>query len=394
MKEYDVKIFTENVEPEAVNQIYELLARPPFADKRVRVMPDVHYGTGCVVGFTAPLGDKIIPNVLGVDLGCGMLTVELGKIDIPLPALDDFIKRRIPYGSTHRKERHAEELIERLYCFRHLTELERVYGALGTLGGGNHFIEIDEDEEGCKYLIIHSGSRNLGLQVAKHYQRLAVEECKNAAKEERERVTAELSAQKRPEDIPDAIAKINAKHAHKTKIPAELCYLEGVSMERYLHDLALCQVFASENRRKMAEEILKFLRVYKYTSFETVHNFIDKDGMIRKGAIPAHEGQKVLIPMNMRDGCIIAVGKGNEDWNFSAPHGAGRLCRRSEARELFTVEEYEMEMKGIYSSTVGASTLDESPMVYKPMEEIVRLISPTVKIIKIIRPIYNFKASD
>ncbi len=394
MKEYDLKIFTENVEPEAVNQIYELLAQPSFADKRVRVMPDAHYGKGCVVGFTAPLGDKIIPNVLGVDLGCGMLTVELGKIDIDLPALDEHIKRQIPYGSAHRKERYAEELIGRLRCFKHLTELDRVYGALGTLGGGNHFIEIDEDEEGFKYLIIHSGSRNLGLQVARHYQRLAVEECKNAAKEERERVTAELSAQRRPEEIPDTIAKINAKHAYKTKIPKDFCYLEGASMADYMHDLALCQAFASENRRKMAEEILKFLRVYKYTSFETVHNFIDKDGILRKGAIPAHEGQKVLIPMNMRDGCIIAVGKGNEDWNLSAPHGAGRLCRRSEARELFTVEEYQNEMAGIYSSTVGASTLDESPMVYKPMEEIVRLISPTVEIIKIIRPIYNFKASD
>ncbi len=394
MKDNPLKIFTENIEPEAQNQIYELLAQAPFQGKKVRIMPDVHYGTGCVVGFTAELGDKIIPNVLGVDLGCGMLTVELGKIDVPLKALDDHIKKRIPCGSAHHKERHAEELIGRLRCLPHLNETERIYGALGTLGGGNHFIEIDEDTEGKKYLVIHSGSRNLGLQVARHYQRRAVAECKNAAREERERVTAELAAQKKPEEIPDAIARVNAKYAYKTKIPSDFCYLEGSSMDDYMHDLTLCQIFASENRKKMAGEILKFLGVYKYTSFETVHNFIDKDGILRKGAIPAHEGQKVLIPMNMRDGCIIAVGKGNEDWNLSAPHGAGRLCRRSEARELFTVEEYQNEMAGIYSSTVGASTLDESPMVYKPMEEIVRLISPTVDILKVIKPIYNFKASD
>ncbi len=394
MKDSQLKIFTENIEPEAQNQIYELLAQAPFAGKQIRIMPDVHYGTGCVVGFTAELGDKIIPNVLGVDLGCGMLTVELGKIAVDLPALDDLIKRRIPFGSAHRKERHAEDLIRRLRCFPHLNDLDRVYGALGTLGGGNHFIEIDGDEEGNKYLIIHSGSRNLGLQVAKHYQKRAVEECKNAAREARERVIAELSAAKRPEDMPDAIARVNAKYAYKTKIPADFCYLEGASMADYMHDLMLAQTFASENRKKMAEEILKFLRVFKYTSFETVHNFIDKDGIIRKGSIPAHEGQKVLIPMNMRDGCIIAVGKGTADWNFSAPHGAGRLCRRSEAKELFTVEEYEQAMEGIYSSTVNASTLDESPMVYKPMEEIIRLISPTVDVIKVIKPIYNFKASD
>lgn len=394
MKNFDLTVFAERIEPEAQNQIYELIAHAPFQNKKVRIMPDVHYGMGCVVGFTAELGDKIIPNVLGVDLGCGMLTVELGKIDISLPDLDSFIRRRIPFGSAHRKERHAEELIRSLRCFKYLNELDRIYGALGTLGGGNHFIEIDRDEEGNQYLIIHSGSRNLGLQVAKHYQKRAVDECKNAAKEERERVTAQLSLQNRPEEIPDAIARVNAEYAHKTKLPAEFCYLCGASMDDYMHDLRLCQAFASENRKKMASEILKFLGVHRSASFETVHNFIDSDNILRKGAIPAHEGQKVLIPMNMRDGCLIAVGKGNADWNCSAPHGAGRLCRRSEAKELFTVEEYKKEMEGIYSSTVDASTLDESPMAYKPTEEILRLISPTVDVISIIKPIYNFKASN
>lgn len=391
---YDLKIFTENIEPEAVNQIYTLLAQSAFSGQKVRVMPDVHYGTGCVVGFTSTLGDKIIPNVLGVDLGCGMLTVELGRAEIPLSELDDFIKAKIPYGSAYRREVRAEELIHKLHCFGGLRDMDRLYGSLGTLGGGNHFIEIDADEEGNKYLIIHSGSRNLGLQVAKLYQKIAVEACKFSAQKERERVIGELNAQGRPADIPEAIAAVSAKYAFKTKIPADLCYLDGAEMREYLDDLKICQQFASLNRKRMAEEILRFLKIHRYTSFETVHNFIAEDGVIRKGAIPAHEGQRVLIPMNMRDGCLIAVGKGNEDWNCSAPHGAGRLCRRSEAKQLFTVEEFRAEMEGIYTTTAGESTLDESPMAYKPMEEIVKLISPAVGIERVIKPVYNFKAAD
>ncbi len=389
---YDLKIFTENIDPEATHLIYELCAQAPFADAKVRIMPDVHYGTGCVVGFTATLGDKIIPNVLGVDLGCGMLTAELGDADIDLAALDAFIKEHIPSGSHVRKEVLAEEIIKSLSCYSELRDFPRLYGALGTLGGGNHFIEVDRDAEGNYYLVVHSGSRNLGLQVAKIYQRLAVARCKGAAEEERSRVIEALKND--PARIPDAIREVNKKYAHRTKLPAEVCYLDGADMQDYLHDLRLCQKFAMLSRRRMMEEIVHFLGVRKYTTFESVHNYLGDDNILRKGSISAHKGERVIIPMNMRDGCLIAVGKGNEDWNFSAPHGAGRALRRSEVKELFTVEEFREEMQGIYSTTVGSSTLDESPMAYKPMQEIVDRIGPTVEIERIIKPVYNFKAGN
>ncbi len=390
----DLKIFTENIEPTAVNQVYTLITQAPFADERVRIMPDVHVGAGCVVGFTSTFSDKIIPNVLGVDLGCGMFTAELGKAKFSLAELDEFIKEKIPCGNNYRKEVNGESLIKQLYCFSELRDFERLYGSLGTLGGGNHFIEVDEDDDGNRYLIIHSGSRNLGLQVAKIYQKKAVENCKFCAEEEKANITEQLKAQGRQGEIPEALSKISAKYFYKTKIPAEFCYLEGSLMQGYLHDLRICQEFASLNRKKMADDILKFLKIGKYSYFETVHNFIDKDNIIRKGSIPAHKGQRVVIPMNMRDGCLIAIGKGNEDWNFSAPHGAGRLLKRSEAKLYYTVEEFEEEMKNVYTTTATESTLDESPMAYKPMNEIIGLIGPTVDIEKIIKPIYNFKAGD
>ena len=391
---YDLKIFTENIEPEAVNQVYNLIVQPPFEGAKVRIMPDVHMGVNCVVGFTSTYTDKIIPNVLGSDLGCGMLTVYLGSGDIPLKELDDFIRAKIPCGSNYRKESNGEAYVKKLDCFGELRDFDRLYGSLGTLGGGNHFIEVDRDDDGGHYLVIHSGSRNLGLQVAKIYQRLAVHDCKFCADEEKAAVTARLKACGKQAEIPSALEQISAKYARKTKIPNDFCYLDGANMEAYLHDLKLCQEFAVMNRRKMADDILKFLQISRAQSFETVHNFIDADNIIRKGSIPANKGQRVIIPMNMRDGCLIAVGKGNPEWNNSAPHGAGRLLRRSEAKELFTVDEFRAEMEGIYTTTVGLSTIDESPMAYKPMQEIVRLIEPTVEIEKIIKPIYNFKAGE
>lgn len=392
MASRDLKIYTENIEPEAVHQIYELIAQPAFDGSRVRIMPDVHCGTGCVVGFTAQLTDKIIPNVLGVDLGCGMLAVELGKADIDLPALDAFIKEHIPTGSNYRKEVDpaAEKIVKSLHCKKQLREEERLFGSLGTLGGGNHFLEIDTDGEGNKYLIVHSGSRNLGLQVAKIYQKLAVERCKTCAEEERNAVIEQLKGS--PDKIPGALAAVHAKYAFRTKIPAPLCYLDGADMADYLDDLRLCQKFAVLNRKKMADEIVKFLGIFRTTSFETVHNYIGDDNIIRKGAIRAGKGEKVLIPMNMRDGCFVAVGKGNEDWNNSAPHGAGRLLRRSEVKEYVSVEEFRETMAGVYSTTVGEGTLDESPFAYKPMEEIRALIEPTVEVVNVIKPLYNFKA--
>lgn len=389
---YDLKIFTENVEPVAVNQIYNLLSLPPFSDSKVRIMPDVHLGSGCVVGFTATMGNKVIPNVIGVDIGCGMLTVCLGKADIDLKELDGFIHSSIPAGSNLHKKYGDMDFVKNLYCYSELRDLDRIHCSLGTLGGGNHFIELDRDEEGNLYLVIHTGSRNLGLQVAKLYQQKATLACKNAAEAAKKEVHDRLMAQGRAADIPDELVKVTAVYAQRTKTPPEYCYFEDEETQGYMHDMRLCQDFASRNRRKIADDIMKHFNISKAESFETLHNFIDDEGIIRKGSIPAHEGQTVLIPMNMRDGCLIATGKGNPDWNFSAPHGAGRLFSRGEVRELFTVEEYESAMNGIYTTSVNASTLDESPMAYKPMDEIVRLIEPTVEIKKIIKPVYNFKA--
>lgn len=389
---YDLKIFTENVEPTAVNQIYNLLSQPPFADSKVRIMPDVHYGSGCVVGFTATLGNRVIPNVIGVDIGCGMLTVCLGKADIDLEELDGFIHRSIPAGSSLRKSYGDMDFIKDLYCYGELRDLDRIYCSLGTLGGGNHFIELDRDEEDNKYLVIHTGSRNLGLQVAKLYQQKATLACKNAAEATKKEVHDRLAAQGRMAEIPDELVKITARFAKRTKTPPEYCYFEGEEAQGYMHDMRMCQDFASRNRRKIADDIMKHFGIAKAEAFETLHNFIDDEGIVRKGAIPAHKGRKVLIPMNMRDGCLVATGKGNPDWNFSAPHGAGRLVSRGEAKELFTVEEYKQAMEGIYTTSADISTIDESPMAYKPMDEIVKLIEPTVEINRIIKPVYNFKA--
>lgn len=391
---HNLRVFTENVQAEAVNQIYNLINQPAFEGQCVRVMPDVHVGIGSVVGFTSTMGDKVIPNVIGVDIGCGMYTAEMGQIDIDYRALDEFVKRNIPAGPNYLREADGEDLIKKLVCFKELKNFDRLYGSLGTLGGGNHFIEVDADEQGNKYLVIHSGSRNLGLQVAKIYQRKAVSACKNCALTEREKVIAELKKQNRQGDIPKAIEEVNAKYAHRTKIPADLCYLDGALMDDYMRDMRLCQQFASLNRAKMAGKILSFLKAFKYSSFETVHNYIDQYNIIRKGAISARLGEKVIIPMNMRDGCLLCVGKGNEEWNQSAPHGAGRLYGRSQSKELFTVEQFKETMKGVFTTTVNQSTLDESPFVYKPMEEIVRLIEPTADVVKIIKPQYNFKAGE
>ncbi len=390
---YDLKIFTENIEPSAVNQVYTLLSLPPFADAKVRIMPDVHMGTGCVVGFTATLGDKVIPNVIGVDIGCGMLTVCLGKINPSLAELDSFIRENIPSGGALRPSYSSEEMVSQLYCFKELCDLDRIYRSLGTLGGGNHFIELDKDDEGNIYLIIHTGSRNLGLQVAKIYQKKAIEACKNSADSERARVHDELMRQGKVELLHSEMEKITKRYSSRTKTPSDFCYFEGDECEAYLHDMRLCQEFARKNRRKIADDIMRHLGVFKAESFETMHNFIDEKGIVRKGAIPAHKGERVIIPMNMRDGCLIAKGLGNEDWNESAPHGAGRLVSRGEARELFTEDEYKEAMQGIYTSSANMSTIDESPMAYKPMQEIIDRIGDTVEIEKIIKPIYNFKDS-
>ena len=405
----NLKIFTNDIEQEAVNQIDELLEQEPFKNCKVRIMPDVHTGKGCVIGFTADLGDKVIPNIVGVDIGCGMLCVELGKIDLDLERLDKIINENIPSGRNIREQKLMSfDKINDLYCLRELKETKKFNRAIGTLGGGNHFIEVDVDAEGNKYLVIHTGSRNLGKQVADYYQNLAIELC--SGKEEmfkrKEEIIKTYKEQGRKSEIQKALKELEAEYKqNKPELPNELCYLTGKYREMYLHDMEICQVYASLNRLQIAKMILTNYFELTYIpeiyppimsdSFETIHNYISfKDNIVRKGAIRANEGERVIIPINMRDGSIIAVGKGNEDWNNSAPHGAGRIMSRNKAKEMFNLEEFKESMKDIYSTSVVEETIDEAPFAYKPMQEIIDNIQDTVEIEKIIKPIYNFKAKN
>lgn len=400
----DLKIFTENIEPEALNQIYTLVKQPAFTDCKVRIMPDVHAGAGCVIGFTADLGDKVIPNIVGVDIGCGMLTVELGNIDIDFEQLDRIIRENVPSGRSVNDGRLVDfERLKDLHCFRELRDTKRLERSIGTLGGGNHFIEVDADKDGVKYLIIHTGSRNLGKQVAEYYQNLAIGimQGKDHLFEMQEKLIADYKAQGRKNEIQKAIKELHRKfNPNPLNIPKELCYLTGKYRENYLHDMEICQHFANINRYAIANSIIGNLfgadiAYWNLPMFETVHNYIEHEtNMVRKGAISAKTGERLLIPINMRDGCIIGIGKGNEDWNCSAPHGAGRIMSRSKAKELVSLGEFKESMKGIYTTSVNQSTVDESPMVYKSIEEIVTNIADSVEIEKIIKPIYNFKASE
>ena len=425
----DLKIFTDDIEQEAVNQINELLDQEAFKDSKIRIMPDVHAGKGCVIGFTGNLGDKVIPNIVGVDIGCGMLCVELGNIDLDLERLDKIIREYVPSGFEVHDERKYKFLeLQDLKCYRELKDTKRLERSIGTLGGGNHFIEIDIDENNNKYLVIHTGSRNLGKQVAEYYQELANQLCNyniGEYKEKQQELIKKYKEQGKKQEIQSALMELKEKYKtdHK-KIPKDLAYLEGQYREDYLHDMKICQEFAKDNRLCIAKQILcnyfqlpyyegyKSVRLRKkamstcdwYTQdmierdfwyFETIHNYISfEDNIVRKGAISAKKGEMVLIPMNMRDGCIIGVGKGNDDWNQSAPHGAGRIMSRMKAKETFNLDEYKESMKDIYTTSVNEDTIDEAPFVYKPMQEIIDNISDTVDIIKIIKPIYNFKASD
>ncbi len=400
----DLKIFTENIEPQALNQIYTLIKQPAFADCKVRIMPDAHAGAGCVIGFTADLGDKVIPNIVGVDIGCGMLTVELGNIDIDLAKLDEVIRKYIPNGrNVHETEDNFSEIIiNQLYCKDSLKNVDWLKRSGGTLGGGNHFIEIDIDDNGNKYLVIHSGSRNIGKQVAEIYQQMAIDDLSGESilKEETKKLIEDYRRVGRHKDIQRGIAELKRKFQPQLSVPKELSYLTGEHREMYLHDMRLCQDFAQTNRFMISEQILRNLLWYSksakiFNTFETIHNYIEHDtNIVRKGAISAKEGETVLIPINMRDGCIIGRGKGNADWNYSAPHGAGRIMSRSKAKETVSLEEFEQSMQGIYTTSVNRSTIDESPMAYKPIEEIVANIQDAVGIVKIIKPIYNFKASE
>lgn len=395
----DLKIFTDNIEDKAKEQINELLQQEPFKDCKVRIMPDVHAGKGCVIGFTADLGDKVIPNLVGVDIGCGMLCVKLGKEKIDLERFDNVVKQSIPSGRNIREHKIDElDYILNLYCYRELKEQRKFNRALGTLGGGNHFIELDKDDDGNVYLVIHTGSRNLGKQVAEYYQNLAIELC--SGKEEMWKRKAEIittyKEQGKKQEIQRALKELEKEYKdNQPELPKELCYLTGEYRDMYLHDMEICQRYASLNRKNIALEILRKYMILAEEQFETIHNYINfEDNIIRKGSIRANKGEKVIIPINMRDGSIIAIGKGNEDWNNSAPHGAGRIMSRLKAKELINLDDFKKSMEGVYSTSVTENTLDEAPFVYKPMQEIIDNIKDTVDIVKIIKPIYNFKAQD
>ncbi len=394
------KVFTDNLEDGAKEQIIELLDQDFIKDSKVRIMPDVHQGIGCVIGFTADMGDKVIPNIVGVDIGCGMLTVELGDINIDLPRLDNIINKKIPSGkNVHSERKFKFDELNDLYCFRDLKDTKRIERSIGTLGGGNHFIELGLDSKSNKYLVIHSGSRNLGKQVAEIYQKLAIDLC--SGKEEyfvkREEIITGYKIEGRRKEIKKVLQELEKEYAQlQPKYPKALCYLTGEHREKYLHDMRICQEYASFNRKIIAEIIIDKLlgkSLDDFSYFETIHNYINfMDNIIRKGAISAYEGEKILIPINMRDGSIIAIGKGNPEWNYSAPHGAGRLMSRNTAKEAVTLDDFKKSMEGIYSTSINKYTLDESPFAYKPMEEILNNITETAKVIDIVKPIYNFKA--
>ena len=383
------------IEEEAIEQIRRMCDYEFTAGSRIRIMPDVHAGAGCTIGTTMTVVDKAVPNIVGVDIGCGMYTVNLGKSTLDFEKLDE-AAHYIPSGMNVWEGRQERFDLQELRCYRGLRDTKRLERSLGTLGGGNHFIEVDEAADGTKYLVIHSGSRNLGKQVAELYQRLAID--LNKGKEtyfkQRDEIIRTLKEQGRRKEIQAALEQIYWDKKEST-VPEDLCFLYGEYLADYLHDVEICQRFARRNREKMAEILLERTGITGGEAFHTIHNYIDTEEMIlRKGAIAAHAGEKVLIPINMRDGSVLAVGKGNEEWNYSAPHGAGRIMSRRTAKEQLSLAEYRETMKGVYTTSVNESTLDEAPMAYKSLEDIIDVIRDSVDIIDVMKPIYNFKASD
>ena len=356
------KVFTDVVDQESISQVISLLNQPYAEGSCIRMMPDIHAGAGCTIGTTMTIRDKICPNLVGVDIGCGMETIRLKEKRMEMQKLDKLIRQEIPSGFAIRQKNHrfAKNIdLEALRCAKYV-KLDRAYSSIGTLGGGNHFIEVDQAEDGSLYLVIHSGSRHLGLEIAEFYQN----------------------------------AGFKALKERGISIPKPLAYVDGQLAEDYLHDMRIAQTFADLNRKAMIDVIVKGMGLHVAEQFTTVHNYIDMEaGILRKGSVSAQAGEKLLIPINMRDGSLICVGKGNPDWNYSAPHGAGRLMSRSAAKSSFTVSEFKKQMEGIYTTSVGQGTLDECPMAYKSMADIVDNIGPTAEITDIIKPIYNFKAS-
>ena len=389
--------YAKVIEDEAVEQIRRMCSYALTEGSKVRIMPDVHSGKGCTIGTTMTVVDKACPNVVGVDIGCGMYTVKLNEKDLDFEKIDGAC-HYIPSGMNVWEGRAERFDLSALRCFRSLQDSRRLERSIGTLGGGNHFIEVDKAKDGTFYLVIHSGSRNLGTQVAKIYQQLAID--LHSGKEDyyrrRNEIIAAYKAEGRRCEIQDALKSLEKEYKAKTpQIPEDICWLYGSFLSDYLYDVEICQQFAKRNREKMAEIIMEMTSLTASESFHTIHNYIDTEEMIlRKGAIAAHKGEKVLIPINMRDGSVIAVGKGNPEWNFSAPHGAGRIMSRSKAKETLDIEAYKRSMEGIYTTSVNEQTIDEAPMAYKSLDDIIDVIRDSVDIIDIMKPVYNFKASD
>ena len=388
-------VYTDLIDPGAVSQIIELCDQPMSEGARIRIMPDVHAGAGCTIGTTMTITDKVVPNIVGVDIGCGMETVKLKEKHIELQKLDKLIYEKIPSGFSIRNKvhRYAEKIDLTELCCYDMINADRALASIGTLGGGNHFIEADKGEDGSIYIVIHSGSRHLGVETARYYQNEAYRRLNKCSDKEVSELIGRLKAEGRQKNIQRELKKL--ENTKRTNVPKHLAYCEGELFEQYIHDMKIVQQFAMLNRQAMMDEIIKGMHLHVTEQFTTIHNYIDTDNMIlRKGAVSAQAGEKLLIPINMRDGSLICVGKGNPEWNYSAPHGAGRLYSRSQAKQSFTVSEFKKQMKGIYTTSVNEQTLDECPMAYKSFDDIADNIGDTAEIIEVIKPIYNFKAGE
>ena len=388
-------VYTDLIDQGAVAQIIELCDQPMSEGARIRIMPDVHAGAGCTIGTTMTITDKVVPNIVGVDIGCGMETVKLKEKHIELQKLDKLIYEKIPSGFAVRSKvhRYSEKIdLTELYCYEKINA-DRALASIGTLGGGNHFIEADKGEDGSIYIVIHSGSRHLGVETAKYYQNEAYRRLNKSSDKEKNELIERLKAEGKQKQIKAELKKM--ENTKTTSVPKHLAYCEGELFEQYIHDMKIVQQFAMLNRQAMMDEIIKGMHLHVTEQFTTIHNYIDTENMIlRKGAVSAQAGEKLLIPINMRDGSLICVGKGNPEWNFSAPHGAGRLFSRSQAKQSFTVSEFKKQMQGIYTTSVSEQTLDECPMAYKSLDDIAGNIGDTADIIEVIKPIYNFKAGE
>ena len=389
------KIYTDVVDEASISQVIALCNQEFSAGSRIRLMPDIHAGAGCTIGTTMTITDKVVPNLVGVDIGCGMETIRVRETHLEMQRLDKLIYEKIPSGFKIRDKSHryaGQVDLEDLFCAKHV-DLLRAEKSVGTLGGGNHFIEVDRDEEGNLYVVVHSGSRHLGKEVASYYQEEGFKILNRTDDKSIQQVIQELKDAGRQKEIQKELKRL--KNLKQTEIPRQLAYVSGELFDQYIHDMKLVQRFAALNRQAMIDEIVKGMKLHVEEQFTTVHNYIDTDSMIlRKGAVSAKAGEQLLIPINMRDGSLICVGKGNEDWNCSAPHGAGRLMSRAQAKQSFTVSDFKKQMSEVYTTSVNSSTLDECPMAYKDMSDIVENIGPTAEIVKIIKPVYNFKAGE